>query len=592
MKAKVQIDRAAGWIALACGGCITLIILAIMHRDYPLVGHDYAYFIPRILDTYLHMRLNGLLAQWYTPSFGSGLPAFPNPQHLQYSIVQGTSFFLNPWAAVLASTAIISLAGYYFFYRFLTERLELDWKAGTLGAIFFLGNGFYIEHLIAGQLGYQLFPLSAVLLFAITDRQRRPVVNAALIALIIAMMIHQAGFYLIVILFLSMGMTLPLLHIYRPGILACGRLFRTAILAGILCSALAASKVHAAMSFMQHFPREVFDSYDIGLLQAFGGVVAQLLGVMGLGPILVILGHDPGIITGVLVNLSGAPYGIWETDIGLSPVLFLYLTAGAVQSMPSLFHPLKKVDRSRAVGVLILVLAVWVTLEFALTKGIVYGTTKHLPVLRSLHINVRFVAAFIIPLVVVAAFQMHRFLAGDRSTLRFPVSVLLSILALFSYFLLSPPVHQRFFDTGDSNNSYAKIHSGKIFPVTEIAEVDVWQGFSENASSIKPYEPIFGYRLEEFNPEVHPGSVFETDDGYFNMTNPAGFVFPDVNNTRPFERIRVSERDKLEEFVHRRRPGWDMPVTQKVLNVLSLAALITALVVFLLAALEKRSSSA
>ncbi len=36
--------------------------------DLPLVGHDYRYFIPRMLDTELHFRINGLQMQWYSTS--------------------------------------------------------------------------------------------------------------------------------------------------------------------------------------------------------------------------------------------------------------------------------------------------------------------------------------------------------------------------------------------------------------------------------------------------------------------------------------------------------------------------------------------
>src|SRR5215208_1909091 len=119
---------------------ITLIIVLLVNRDYPFVGHDYRYFIPRLLDTNLHIRLNGLSIQWYTPSFGGGLPAFPNPQHLEYSFVQWFSFFMGPWPAILLTTAAVSLIGYVYFYKFLNEKLELDWKSSALGAIFFLGN--------------------------------------------------------------------------------------------------------------------------------------------------------------------------------------------------------------------------------------------------------------------------------------------------------------------------------------------------------------------------------------------------------------------------------------------------------------------
>src|SRR5262245_35216013 len=66
------------WVGLFLG--------VILNRTYPIIGHDYTYFISRTLDSYLHYRINGLSIQWYTPSFGGGLPSYANPQQMQFSL--------------------------------------------------------------------------------------------------------------------------------------------------------------------------------------------------------------------------------------------------------------------------------------------------------------------------------------------------------------------------------------------------------------------------------------------------------------------------------------------------------------------------
>src|SRR5262245_38266301 len=84
---------------------LNLVVIAVflvhyMNRAYPMVGHDFSYFIPRLIDTHLHYRINGLAIQWYTPSFGGGLPAYANPQHIQFSLPQFLLFVFNPWHAI------------------------------------------------------------------------------------------------------------------------------------------------------------------------------------------------------------------------------------------------------------------------------------------------------------------------------------------------------------------------------------------------------------------------------------------------------------------------------------------------------------
>jgi hypothetical protein len=50
------------------------------------------------------------------------------------------------------------------------------------------------------------------------------------------------------------------------------------------------------------------------------------------------------------------------------------------------------------------------------------------------------------------------------------------------------------------------------------------------------------------------------------MTNPSGYVFPEINNTRPFERIPVSHQAELLAFTKHEQPGWKIPVYQQVLD--------------------------
>jgi hypothetical protein len=62
------------------------------------------------------------------------------------------------------------------------------------------------------------------------------------------------------------------------------------------------------------------------------------------------------------------------------------------------------------------------------------------------------------------------------------------------------------------------------------------------------------------------------------MTNPSGYVFPEINGSRPFERIRVEDRHKLAAFARREQPDWEIPTYQKVLNWISGLAFWLALI--------------
>jgi hypothetical protein len=210
-----------------------------------------------------------------------------------------------------------------------------------------------------------------------------------------------------------------------------------------------------------------------------------------------------------------------------------------------------------------------------LAKGVFFGFTRQLIFLRSLHVNVRFASAFIIPLTILGTLQWNRSFLRNPKPGYFYSSIILTCVCLLSYFSWSPEAHQRNFSVRPSEALYLKIQKGAALPIVDIVDTAATsrEGFSERASLYQPYEPIFGYYLEYFKPKVRPGKINEVNDGYFNMTNPASYVFPEVNELEPFERIKISERDKLELFLARRQPEWKLPLTQKLLNLISFVAL-------------------
>ena len=570
-------------VPLLCGILINAIILALMHRDYPNVGHDYRYFILRIIDTKLHLLINGPSIQWYTPSFGGGLPAYPNPQHIEYSIIQLFSLFLNPWVATLLSTFAIGLIGFMFFEQFLAKIMNFHWASSTLGAVFFIGNGFFIEHMIVGHIGHQLFPLGAIIMYAALDNRFAWLKGGAVIALIVAMMIHQTGFYVIVILGLSFLITIPLVRLYNSKIFSPELAIRKLAFGLILAGLMASSKIYAVLSLMHFFPRIASDTYPIGLLQALIGLVAQLLGVMFFIPFLLLARQDTSLLSGSLSNITGAHFGIWETDIGLSPVLIilLFFSLARLMGIARKGQTEKINSTSQSITWMILFIGIWVTAEMTLARGLIYSYIKDLPILQSMHVNVRFAAGFILPLVLVGVMEYEIVSRARHRQAIFMIAAGLSFLFVFSYNFLSADVHSRHYDLIRTLQTDAAINRGERFPISQVANIEEEAVFLEHATNILRYEPLFsdydripGYKLKDISIQVRPGAVTDQDGIYFNMTNPASLVFPQENHLKLFERIKVSEEDELHAFVERRQPAWKIPHIQAILNWVSLTTLV------------------
>src|SRR5512135_1625522 len=91
---------------------IIFFLIQYSNATFPMIGHDYRLFLTRLIDSHLFYKANGFGIEWYTPNFGAGLPAYPNPLQLQFSLPQLVTLFFNTYTAVLISTAIYIAIGF------------------------------------------------------------------------------------------------------------------------------------------------------------------------------------------------------------------------------------------------------------------------------------------------------------------------------------------------------------------------------------------------------------------------------------------------------------------------------------------------
>ena len=85
-----------------------------------MMGADYSLFFPSMLDGVFWYKVNGLTAvPWFTPAFGGGLPKFPNPQSVYYSLEQFLCFVTDPLTSIKITLFLFALVGFVGFYLLL-----------------------------------------------------------------------------------------------------------------------------------------------------------------------------------------------------------------------------------------------------------------------------------------------------------------------------------------------------------------------------------------------------------------------------------------------------------------------------------------
>ena len=556
-----------------------------MNMNYPWVGHDYRYFLARMLDGYVHFRQNGFVIQWFSPSFGGGLPAFPNPVHLQFTLPQLLVIFVNPWWAMLLSTSIYLVIGYYSCYRLGRDIFRLDWMASILGALFFMTTGFYIQRTAVGHLGYLLFVFVPVFAYLIFSHRWKNWQRGIGFGLLVAIFIYGVGVDLLITVGLMLLMLIPLERLIISDRIDWKNLIVVFGVGALTASFLSAGKLYAVFNYMQHFPRVIQDHFYTQTPQALVGFVMQFVGVPLFTIPLRVLSNNPETVGQMMTALvGGSELGIWEMDVSISPVLVYILFyqvrkwLGNLRGKLVIRKPKLFLRKNDLFAGLALIFGVWLAFEFTTAQGILYGLLRNLPVLRSLHVNTRYATSFVLPLAMVGAFffdrEFSRIDSGKRMRV-FSFFFVATFLWLGVYFLLPNDLQSRNFNITQTLTDYQNAVDGEEFHVVDVEDVIDFQVFSSHATSLYPYEPIFGYDLEEFSTQLEPGSIYLEKNGTYNLTNPRSLVY---DSDELFARFTTDQKEMMEQFAHYEQPDWNIPSTQHTLNTVSLVTFV--LIVF------------
>ncbi|MFZ9889525.1 MAG: hypothetical protein ACO3JL_18675, partial [Myxococcota bacterium] len=125
------------------------------------LGHDYAYFLPRLLAGLYHWAENGPSTPWFSPFACGGLPSFPNPQDQWFSVPQLLALAMSPLVAVHLTLLVFAAIGLCGCYLLLRDGFRCSVPVALTGATLFLFNGFFGYRMAIGHLtahGFMLLP--------------------------------------------------------------------------------------------------------------------------------------------------------------------------------------------------------------------------------------------------------------------------------------------------------------------------------------------------------------------------------------------------------------------------------------------------
>lgn len=545
------------------------------------LGHDYALFLPKLLDGYFWYHVNGLFTvPWFTPAFCGGIPLMPDPQSIYYSFPQFLSFMTDPLTSVYLTVLVFAGSGFVGFYVLLRVVFATTPWTALLGAGLFLFNGFYVHRMIIGHLTYHPFMLVPWLAFFLlrtlpeSRQTRRPrlacdVVLSGLLwaytfqaGMVNAILPAVASVWLIGLIYSVMSQRPPMF-------------WRRMLLSGALALSLCSAKLIAATAYLYYFTRDAYQLPGARSLIGAAGLIAHAL----------FIAPAPGLAEEVLVNVQWA-LDRHEFEFGITFIPLLLLLIGSA-AMVSAAHtrgwrsPLH-FRQWLQIGAIIGLLSLPVFLNYYTPAW--NAVLKQIPILKNSTSLVRWVSLYIPVTILLAA------LAVERATMLRKYQLYVVACSLAGVVLLNITTDRDYYQAQPYDprlvvDAYYRVQRRDWAPsmshtvvftdaagraTMPLARNDV---LALGNSQLLCYEPLFGYRLEAFPfKTIRPGALMDANNGWLNLKNPVCYVYPVVNACAPGDHFSVHQRQAAEAFVHYRPFPVRLPVRQKLANLFNLGS--------------------
>lgn len=534
-----------------------------------LLGHDYYYFFPKLLDGKWHFLRQGFSPFYYSVHECGGFPEYANPQALFYSLPQFLVLSgIDIWHSVQLTILVSMGIGYIGWYRFGNDIVRLNTAWSHVLALIVSAHGFHFMHMIPGHVPFHSMPLIGWLLWLLLNTTQTPKKRSAWFALATAYILYSGGYMVFVMLLFALLAIVPfdLLLSPKPMKRAVYLLAHGSV-CGAYALMIAASKLVATFSFLRYFPRELpferlYDDTSI-----FVYVFRALFGFPQ---------------TNALFTEFGMPQtgAVHEYSLMVSPIVLVGLLCGVYMLWKHYSiianHPVRSVLLA---GVFTLELVFFA--QLARGFGTLVTPLETLPIFSGLHVNMRYLYAYSFLLISVSLWVLARLFPQTVSTY---IAGTLTVAAFFFGYkgLLNTDSLPRIMDYSATKTALESFPNYLDAPVTDAIKIgDTIPGtflpFVEGSTVIDCMEPML-LGSSSLPDTVQVGSVSEADGETFNLYNPACMIYPMQNNCAPGDRIALDDNENFAAFTAGEKTTWKQSLWQNVANWLSLLTLVEVLI--------------
>lgn len=569
-------NRRSGMLA----ACITFAgLLAAYHgifgQFFPTrnntLGHDW-HWLPGYLFSYASYLREGV------PFFADGIlfKASANPAVCHAVASFGLNFPRNPfdvlvWAGIsplaIVYTQFLSFAalGYWGMLALLRHSFGLGWPAAILGAGLFMFNGFYAHRIVIGHGYFAVMLLPLITFFLTYGLSRQSHAHslgnffwgvcgglAAYYALMFGVQVIIAGSLLVVLGILAIWSYRT--NVFRPliiramwaGVIAVGLSFP--ILYGTFSSSVTANAIAQRVA------------YSLPVFRDIWGTLYVLVQILFIAP-----DGIEQIYRDRIVNLSIAQQRHeLEFGVGIVPliVLVVFLLKLLARWLRSdvwwMFRPTGTQLFLLALLIGVLAFPVVYTTNFPGLLPII----KNTPIINATTSPQRSYLVFVVLLPIFSSLAFQSLSRGRRHAHVLVVFLLALVVVQAaskdrSFYHNQPydplPVLQVHQVLRETRQPLPPIETINIlvdpagnFLHDQMVEANL---FLQGIQHLGCYIPFYNSVPIELLGKLHPGSIWDEENGYLNIKNPACNAWPRENNCIPGEHFRVEQKPWVERYV-------------------------------------------
>lgn len=546
------------YIILALVICVTGIqLFQLLTEVEGFLGIDAHQYIFLNLQGRLWFTKNQFQIPEYTPFYCGGFPYFADPQSSFYSLTQLWFLVLSPidaYFSAIISHFVIGVLGYFYLLR---RGFRFSEEAALLAAIIASTNGAFIERMMAGQLSFLSLSYIPVLYGILLDKKLQNSAAIILSGILVAAFIHSGGHYTALFALIGFPLMIILASALDPSPGRFAMIVIRSAGAGALGLCISCSKLIASSLLMQSFSSGPVSDPPIEL-GFFGGLILT--------------------IANLFVPGAYIPFPNPRTNFDCSIVL----PAGVLVIVGGYFLVRTKVrERYRGKKWLVAMICAGGLLYSSLIVMLVSGDRelihliREVPLLSKIREPMRLVIVFVPPVIVLSAYALQK----AHSIWR--VLILLAFFLSSVWRMAAYKEAEHYVTTSTDGLSEFEARFGNQNPETWELQGVVAGGrndlksFMDLTTSILCYGAFFEFTSNDY---LKLGEVESTENGKFNLKNPACYLFPEENKCRPGDLLSSDDRVNAEALMAFRPVYWQQSTRYKVSVYVSLLTLILLLV--------------